>query len=92
VLASERTDKEQYFTFCDLFHAHPPHVKGVYNAASWKSVQLFEYDSRRLLQQGRICRCIGTMKRDGKEWVMTVLNIWEATWEDIEWVEGIVNF
>ncbi|KAI4954825.1 hypothetical protein J4E86_006135 [Alternaria arbusti] len=91
VLASERTSTEQQFTFCDLFHAKPPYIKAVYNAAVWKSVQLFEYDSRRLLQQGRICRCIGTMKREGKEWTMTVLNIWEATWEDIEWVQGIVD-
>ncbi|KAI4620290.1 hypothetical protein J4E80_004816 [Alternaria sp. BMP 0032] len=91
VLASERTGTEQQFTFCDLFHAKPPYIKAVYNAAIWKSVQLFEYDSRRLLQQGRICRCIGTMKREDKEWTMTVLNIWEATWEDIEWVQGIVD-
>ena len=91
VLASERTDTGQYFTFCDLFHAKPPYIKGMYDAAIWKAVQLFEYDSRRLLQQGRICRCIGTMKRDGKERIMTIHNIWEATWEDVGWVEGIVG-
>ncbi|KAF1850217.1 uncharacterized protein K460DRAFT_272517, partial [Cucurbitaria berberidis CBS 394.84] len=92
VLDSERTDTKQHFTFCDLFHPKPPHIKAVYEAAIWESVPLYEYDSRRLLQEGRICRCIGTMRRDGKAWVMTVLNIWEATWDDIEWVEGIVNF
>jgi hypothetical protein len=91
ILGSERTGTEQQFTFCDLFHAKPPYIKGFYSAAMWKSVQLFEYDSRRLLQQGRMCRCIGTMKREQKVWTMTVLNIWEATWEDIKWVEGIVN-
>lgn len=31
------------------------------------------------------------MKRDGKNWTMTVLNVWEATWDDVQWVEGIVN-
>jgi hypothetical protein len=92
VLASERTETEQQFTFCDLFHAKPPYIKGKYNAAIWKSVQLFEYDGRRLLQQGRICRCIGTPKREDKAWTMTVLNVWEATWDDIEWVHGIVDF
>lgn len=91
ILASERTGTEQQFTFCDLFHARPPYIKGAYSAAIWKSVPLFEYDCSRLLQQGRICRCIGTMKREGKVWTMTVLNIWEATWEDIEWVEAIVT-
>ncbi|EUC44074.1 hypothetical protein COCMIDRAFT_6562 [Bipolaris oryzae ATCC 44560] len=92
VLASERTEKQQNFTFCDLFHAKPPYVKGLYDAVIWKAVPLFEYDSRRLLQQGRMCRCIGTMKRNGKERFMVIHNIWEATWEDIEWVEGIVSF
>jgi hypothetical protein len=91
VLASERTESEQRFTFCDVFHAKPPHIRAVYSAVMWKSVQLFEYDSKRLLKEGRMCRCIGTMKREGKEWMMTVLNVWEATWEDIKWVEGIVS-
>ncbi|KAF1923014.1 uncharacterized protein M421DRAFT_426249 [Didymella exigua CBS 183.55] len=91
VLSSERDDLQQRFTFCDLFHAKPPYVQATYAAAIWKSVQLFEYDSARLMQQGRICRCIGTMKRNGKDWVMMVLNIWEATWDDVQWVEGIVN-
>ncbi|KAF2825362.1 hypothetical protein CC86DRAFT_294925 [Ophiobolus disseminans] len=91
ILDSERDNKTQFFTFCDLFHGKPPYLKAAYDAALWKSVQLFNYDSKRLLQQGRIGRCMGTMKREGKEWIMTVLNIWEATWDDIKWVEGIVN-
>jgi hypothetical protein len=91
ILDSERDATSQHFTFCDLFHAKPPYIKAIYDGALWKSIQLFSYDSARLLQQGRICRCMGKMKREGKEWVMTVLNIWEATWDDIRWVEGIVN-
>lgn len=91
ILESARDDTKQHFTFCDLFHGKPPYIKAVYEGALWKSVQLFDYDSKRLLQQGRICRCMGTMKRDDKEWRMNVMNIWEATWEDIKWVEGIVN-
>lgn len=91
VLASERTEKQQYFTFCDVFHAKPPYIQGVYDAAMWKAVQLFEYDGRRLLQPGRMCRCIGTMRRNGRERIMAVHNIWEATWEDIQWVAGIVG-
>ncbi|KAF2848694.1 hypothetical protein T440DRAFT_500341 [Plenodomus tracheiphilus IPT5] len=89
---SERSDMQHNFVFCDLFHARPPYIKGTYHASIWKSVQLFEYDGRRLLQKGRICRCIGTTKRVEKGWVMMILNIWEATWEDIKWVEGIVSF
>lgn len=91
VLISERDDLQQRFTFCDLFHARPPYIQATYAAAIWKAVRLFEYDSARLMQRGRICRCIGTMKRNGKDWTLTVLNIWEATWDDVQWVEGIVN-
>lgn len=91
ILVSSRDDAKQNFTFCDLFHGKPPHVKGIYDGARWQSVQLFDYDSKRLLQQGRICRCMGTMKRDDNEWIMSVSGIWEATWNDIKWVQGIVN-
>lgn len=91
VLSSERDHLQQRFTFHDLFHDRPPYIQATCAAAIWKGVQLYEYDSSRLLQPGRMCRCMGTMKRNGKDWVMTVLNIWEATWEDVQWVEGIVN-
>ena len=91
VLSSERDHLQQCFIFHDLFHDRPPYIQATYAAAIWKGVQLYEYDSSRLLQPGRMCRCMGTMKRNGKDWVMTVLNIWEATWEDVQWVEGIVN-
>lgn len=91
ILGSQRGDTKQYFTFCDLFHAKPPYLRAEYDGALWKSVQLFNYDSKRLLQQGRIARCMGTMKREDKQWVMEVANVWEATWEDVKWVEGIVN-
>ncbi|KAH7069901.1 hypothetical protein BKA63DRAFT_519783 [Paraphoma chrysanthemicola] len=91
ILDSRRDNIRQHFTLCDLFHGKPPYIQATYDAALWNSVQLFDYDSKSLLQQGRICRCMGKMKREGKEWVMTVLNIWEAKWDDIKWVEGIVN-
>jgi len=91
VLESERDATSQHFTFCDLFHGKPPYLKAVYDTAKWNSVQLFNYDSKRLLQQGRIGRCMGTMKREGKEWVMTVLNVYEAKFDDIDWVKGIIE-
>lgn len=36
-----------------------------------------------------MCRLIARMKRDGMKWRLEVLNIWEATWEDVEYVAGI---
>jgi hypothetical protein len=91
ILDSTRDDHQQHFTFCDLYHARPPYIRAKYNAVIWKHVPLFDYDSKRLLQEGKMCRCIGTMKRDEKEWNMTIVNIWEATWEDVEWSKGIVD-
>ncbi|OCL14227.1 hypothetical protein AOQ84DRAFT_281525 [Glonium stellatum] len=82
---------KQYFTFSDLFHDHPPFMNGVYEL--WKGVSLWNYDSGRFLnpsEQKRMCRCIGEMKRDGKKWKFVILNIWEATWDDIDYVKGIV--
>ena len=93
VLSSERDAAKQYFVFSDVFHHRPPYLKGEYDAAIWKSVELFNYDSGRFLSNAKMCRCVGRIKRNEKDqtWVMVVHNIWEATWEDIDWVEGIVN-
>jgi len=90
VLSSTRNEAKQQFIFSDLFHDKPPHLKGEYDAAIWKQVELYNYDSGRFLAKKRMCRCIGKMKREGKNWVLVVFNIWQATWEDIEWVEGII--
>lgn len=93
VLSTNRDASKQHFVFADLFHERPPHLKGEYDAAIWKGVELFNYDSGRFLRsKSSMCRCIGMIKRNkNREWVMIVLNIWEATWKDVEWVEGIVN-
>ncbi|KAF2463804.1 uncharacterized protein BDR25DRAFT_188653, partial [Lindgomyces ingoldianus] len=91
VFSSYREQSKQHFVFCDLFHTKPPHIKSVYDSAIWKSVDLFNYDAGRLLHENTMCRVIGKMKRHGQDWQFIVLNIWEATWEDVSWAEGIVN-
>ena len=92
VLTSHRDAVKQHFVFADLFHERPPHLKGEYDATIWKPVELFNYDSGRFLSKAKMCRCIGHIKRnENKEWTMVILNIWEATWEDVEWVQGIVG-
>ena len=91
VRSSQRDAIKQHFLFSDLYHERPPYLKGEYDATLWKPVELFNYDSGRFLSKANMCRCIGQMKKNNKEWVMVILNIWEATWEDVEWVEGIVN-
>ncbi|KAK4984159.1 hypothetical protein LTR66_008589 [Elasticomyces elasticus] len=80
----------QHFVFADLYHTRPPFLIGVYEV--WKGVELWDFDSARFLdsnEDGRLCRCIGRMKRDGTNWKLSVLNIWEASWEDIEYAAGL---
>ena len=85
---------EQFFQFADLFRPErPPYLNGSY--IGWKGSDLWETDTKPFLGQlsgGKIARCIGKMKRDEttKMWKMVVLNIWEATWEDVGYVKGIV--
>lgn len=98
VLRSHRDETKQHFVLCDLFHGNPPFLRAEYDASIWRSVPLYEIDSRVLLSEeksadeSKVCRCILTTKNCGnKEWVATMLNIWPAKEEDIKWVEGIVN-
>jgi len=82
---------KQHFVLADLFHDRPPYINGVYEL--WKGVELWDYDSQRFLDSTdgtKMCRCIGKMKREDHRWKLTILNVWEATWEDIEYVKGIV--
>lgn len=91
VVESVRADHKQTFVFCDLFHTKPPYIKAEYPSTIWQACNLHEVDSGRLLVGNRMCRCIGIMRKEDMEWKLQVLNIWECTWEDIEWVEAIVN-
>ena len=96
VLYSERRVESvsQQFQFSDLFTmSKPPYLSGTYDL--WKSSDLWEHDSKAFLGlggQGRIARVVGRIKRNDKGLgcKMTILSIWEASWEDIGWVKGIV--
>jgi hypothetical protein len=91
VVFSSRERWKQHFQFADLFHDRPPFLTGTYEI--FHGVELWERDSARFLTEdgkNKICRCIGRMKRAGATWKLVVLNIWEATWDDVSWVKGIV--
>ncbi len=84
---------KQHFQFSDLFHDRPPFLNGVYE--KWRGVGLWDYDSSLFLgndAKGRMCRCVGRIKRDDKTnaWILVVLNIWAAVWDDVAFVRGIV--
>ena len=80
----------QYFLLSDLFHDPAPQIEEVYDR--WKENELWAHDSSQLLLtkgSNRLCRCIGKMKSENDMWRITVLNVWEATWDDVEHVRGI---
>lgn len=90
----EREGFRQHFDFADLFHSErPPFLSGTYEL--WKDGGRWEGDSRPFLDEegsGKMCRAVGRLKRDTetKAWRMAVLNIWEATWDDVAWAKGVV--
>ncbi|TKA80062.1 hypothetical protein B0A49_02502 [Cryomyces minteri] len=93
VVSSSREENslKQHFVFADLFSERSPELSGVYDL--WKGVELWDYDSSRFLQPGagiRMCRCIARMKRAESKWSLSILNIWEASWDDIAHVKGII--
>jgi hypothetical protein len=85
---------QQDFVFADLWFEKGPRLLGEWS--SWKGSEVFEQDSKNLLteiddgQGPKMCRAVGKMKRENKEWRFVVLSAWECGWDDIEYVRGIV--
>lgn len=87
----EGSGVKQHFVLSDLFHDRTPRIEAVYEY--WNANELWAYDSSRFLGvdgNKRLCRCVGKMKREKNAWKMVILNIWEATWDDVEYVRGII--
>ncbi|WPH01052.1 Hypothetical protein R9X50_00388700 [Acrodontium crateriforme] len=93
VTASQREDKpggQQHLVFRDLFHDKPPYIDGTFKL--WEQSVVWDNDSKPFLKadnSGIMCRAIAQMQRDGTKWRANVLNIWEATWADVEYTAGI---
>ncbi|KAI9666883.1 MAG: hypothetical protein M1831_001388 [Alyxoria varia] len=92
-VSSSCRDKEsgkQSFELRDIYHPdRPPYLKASYEG--WKGVDLYESETSAFLENGRyrLCRCLGRMIKE-KGCVLEVVSIWEADWEDIEYVKGIM--
>jgi hypothetical protein len=85
------TSGRQDFTFMDLFHDRPPHLKGVYDL--WKGSELWEAESREFLgarSEPVLCRCVGKMKRYGKGLLLTVFSVRRVSWGDVDHAKVIV--
>jgi hypothetical protein len=82
--------QKQHFVLRDLYHDNPPHLLGVYR--HWNQSRLWAADSEIFLDAqgpGIKARIIGIMKREGLSWSLQILNIWQASWEDIDTVADI---
>lgn len=82
--------QKQHFVLRDLYHDNPPHLLGVY--VHWSQSQLWAADSEVFLNaegSGIKARIIGMIKREGLSWRLKILNIWEASWEDVDAVADI---
>ncbi len=88
----EKRGARQHFVFRDLYHDHAPHLDGTFELC--QQSRLWNLDSKVFLtprRDGIMCRAIAKMKQDieKKKWRLEVLSIWEATWEDVDYVAGI---
>jgi hypothetical protein len=91
----------QRFVFKDLFHEHPPHLRGTYDL--WFGNELWDRESSAFLHmdgaedsEAKLCRCLGRMRRETdadtkKDYLnFAILSVREVTWEEIEAVKEFV--
>lgn len=78
--------RKQHFVFADIYHDKPPILEGTFEL--YNQAHLWDLDSQAFLTtspSGRLCRAIVKMKRhEHEKWKLEVLNIWEATWADVD--------
>ncbi|KAK4506490.1 hypothetical protein PRZ48_000222 [Zasmidium cellare] len=87
---SKREGRKQHFVFKDLYHDKPPYLEGTYEL--FDQARLWDLDSKPFLKArgpGILARVIARMKREGQKWRLEILNVWEASWEDVNYVAGI---
>lgn len=93
VLYASREEEgfKQTFQFGDLFHDRGPFLNGV--CTSWKNSKVWDDDTKGFLGDhgnNKMARVTGKIERCGSWWLMDVLSIWEASWDDVAHVKGIV--
>lgn len=82
--------RKQFFVLKDLYHDKPPHLEGTFELFGQSA--LWDLDSKVFLgrrEEGLVCRTVAHMKRNNGKWSLEMLNIWEATLEDVEYAAGI---
>ncbi|KAM3415455.1 hypothetical protein BST61_g8976 [Cercospora zeina] len=87
------SSRKQHFVFGDLFHGNAPRLEGTFERRG--RATMWDKDCNVSLDpdaSSTMCRVVGRMKRDAeRKWCLEISGIWGASWEDVEWVAGIVN-
>lgn len=86
----------QHFVLADIYHPdRPPYINATFKG--WKWMELWEKECAMFLGEGgkgKLCRCLGQMKREGGgktgKWAFELKSLWEADWDDVAYVAGIV--
>lgn len=85
-----KSSRQQYFQLFDLFHDKTPHVEAVYESAGKRVLDTHAGNFLGLdLSSPLICRCTGKMERRNGKWVLVLLGIRSAQWDEIDYVAGI---
>ncbi|KAK3998303.1 hypothetical protein QBC44DRAFT_354194 [Cladorrhinum sp. PSN332] len=93
----ENNQRVQHFQLADMFKDQQPYPTGILNG--WKTGSLLEKHSAAFLRisnnngEAKLCRCICRLKREKKNelgWVVDVLSIEEANWDDVRVMRGFV--
>ncbi|KAF2760223.1 hypothetical protein EJ05DRAFT_498189 [Pseudovirgaria hyperparasitica] len=90
--ASEGDNNAQKFVLCDLFHDRPPYLRSVHDVR--KETELSKFNALHLqasaVDQKQMCRCIGKIRVVERQPEFVMSTIWEASWDDVKHVRGIV--
>ena len=74
-----RPGRKQHLIFHDLYHDQAPHLGGCFEL--WDQSKLWDMDSKVFLtprKGGMLCQVIAKMRRNGAQWRLEVLRIWQA--------------
>ncbi|KAF1808402.1 hypothetical protein P152DRAFT_462534 [Eremomyces bilateralis CBS 781.70] len=88
---------KQHFELYDAWHDRPPHLQGVHElwnqSRGWEKECGEFLEERRTTERGlKLCRCVGKIRRDlvMNQWVLQMLNVRVALWEEVEYMRGVV--
>ncbi|KAK8069686.1 hypothetical protein PG994_006302 [Apiospora phragmitis] len=85
---------KQYFLVVDLFEDQEPGLLGM--VSRWRPGDLKDRQGQAFLgiNSHKMCRCLCKAKRDSKKetgWVLNILNIREADWDEIRYAKMILG-